>query len=105
MTNHQDTRREKANPFAKNTYRVLNEPYKLLGILDWRYGFCAAVPAVFFGLVAHSVMAGLIAFGLLAWQAWRIAEDDPNWPLVWFTTLFDKHHAGGFAAEQNREGK
>jgi hypothetical protein len=104
MANQQDTRREKTNPFAKNTYRVLNEPYKLLGILDWRYAFCAAVPAVFFGLVAHSVIAGLIAFGLLAWQAWRIAEDDPNLPLVWFTTLFDKHHAGGFTAEI-RKGK
>ncbi len=43
MTNHQDTRREKANPFAKNTYRVLNEPYKLLGIYD-----CAMASAPLF---------------------------------------------------------
>jgi hypothetical protein len=105
MKNHQDTRRKKANPFAKNTYRVLNEPYKLLGTLDWRYGFCAAVPAVFLGLVGHSVMAGLIAFGLLVLQAWRISEDDSKWPLVWFITLFDKQHCGGFAHEQNRKRK
>ena len=95
--------RQKANPFAKNTYRVLNEPYKLLGILDWRYAFCAAVPAVFFALVAHSKIAGGILFALLAWRAWRVAEDDPNLPLVWMTTLLDKNHAGGFTS--GRSGK
>lgn len=105
MASNRTARREKANPFAKNTYRVLNEPYKLLGLLDWRYAFCAAVPAVFFGLIAHSTIAGLIAFALLAWRAWRIAEDDPSLPLVWWTTFFDKSHAGGFDTERNRKEK
>lgn len=102
MTNR-PARRQAANPFAKNTYRVLNEPYKLLGILDWRYALVAAVPAVFFGLAAHSKISGGIVLALLAWRAWRIAEDDPNLPMVWMTTLLDKKHAGGFTA--GRGGK
>jgi hypothetical protein len=65
----------------------------------------AAVPAVFFGLIAHSTITGLIAFALLTWRAWRVAEDDPNLPLVWWVTFLDKHHAGGFTGEQNRKEK
>jgi hypothetical protein len=102
MTNG-PARRQTANPFAKNTYRVLNEPYKLLGILDWRYAFAAAVPAVFFGLAAHSKIAGAILFALLAWRAWRIAEDDPNLPLVWMATFLDKKHVGGFTPGPRRK--
>jgi hypothetical protein len=96
MATNRDTRQQKANPFAKNTYRVLNEAYRLLGILDWRYAFCAAVPTVFFGLEAHSRIAGLIAFALLAWCAWRISEDEPNLPSFGGVTFFGKRHAGGF---------
>jgi hypothetical protein len=88
------------NPHAKNTYRVLNEPFKLFGILDWKYAFFAAVPAVFFGLFSHSKIVGLLVFVLLAWHAYRISENDPNLPLVLWLTLFDKKHASGFDREK-----
>ena len=41
-----------ANPFAKNTYRVANEPFKILGILDSNYAIAAAIPAIVCGLFA-----------------------------------------------------
>jgi hypothetical protein len=93
------------NPFAKNTYRVINEPFKLFGVLDWRYVFVAAIPAVFFGLLAHSKIAGGIVFAVLAWRAWQISEDDHNLPLVWWVVFFDKHHASGFTLEKTRKEK
>src|SRR5690242_20621282 len=96
-----DKREKSGNPYARSTYRVLNEPFKILGILDWRYAFAAAVPAAFLGLFAHSKLVAIVAFVFLAWQAYRIAEDDPNLPLVLWLTIWDKKHAGGFS----REGK
>jgi hypothetical protein len=100
MSKTQDTPR---NPFAKNTYRVINEPFKLLGILDWRYALCAVVPSVFFGLAAHSKIAGLILFAVLAWRAWEMQEDDPNLPLVWWVTLFQIKHADGFGLQKGKK--
>jgi hypothetical protein len=98
-----EDRQKSGNPFARPTYRVLNEPFKILGILDWRYAFAAAVPAAFIGLFAHSKLVAIAAFVLLAWQAYRIAEDDPNLPLVLWLTLFDKKHAGGFSHKRREQ--
>jgi hypothetical protein len=94
------TEQQKANPYAKNTYRVLNEPFKILGILDWKYAFAALVPAVFFALFSHSKIVGLVVFSVLAWRVYRIQEEDPNLPLVLWLTIFDKKHAGGFSREK-----
>jgi hypothetical protein len=93
------------NPFAKNSYRVVNEPFKLFGILDWRYALMAAVPAVFFGLLAGSKIAGGIVFAVLAWRAWQVSEDDASLPLVWWVTFFDKRHASGFTLDTNGKEK
>ena len=97
MTRSRDTATK--NQFAKNTYRVLNEPYKLLGILDWRYAFVAAVPTVFFGSLAHSKIAGIVAFAMFAWRAWQIFEYDAQSPLIRWVTLFDKREAGAFTVD------
>ena len=93
------------NPFAKNTYRVINEPFKLFGILDWRYAFIAAIPAVFFGLLAQSKIAGGIVFALLAWRAWQISENDPSLSLVWWVTFFDKKHVEAFNPNVTGKGR
>jgi hypothetical protein len=93
------------NPFAKNSYRVVNEPFKLFGILDWRYALMAAVPAVFFGLLAGSKIAGGIVFAVLAWRAWHVSEDDASLPLVWWVTFFDKRHASGFTLDTKGKEK
>ena len=100
-----DKATRQSTPFAKNSYGVINEPFKLFGILDWRYALIAVVPAVFFGLLAQSKLAGGIVFAVLAWRAWQISEDDPNLPLVWWVTLFDKSHASGFTLDKNRKEK
>jgi hypothetical protein len=91
------------NPYAKNTYRVINEPFKLFGILDWRYAAVALIPSVFFGLLAGSKIAGGLVFAFLAWRAWQISEDDPSLPLAWWSTLFDQHHLSGFTLEKTRK--
>jgi hypothetical protein len=98
-----EERQKSGNPFARPTYRVLNEPFKILGILDWWYAFAAAVPAAFIGLFAHSKLVAIAAFVLLAWQAYGIAEDDPNLPLVLWLTLLDKKHAGGFSHKRREQ--
>ena len=95
-----DQHQKSGNPYARPTYRVLNEPFKILGILDWRYTFAAAVPAAFLGLFAHSKLIAIAAFVLFAWQAYRIAEDDPNLPLALWLTIWDKKNAGGFTRER-----
>jgi hypothetical protein len=97
------------NPFAKSTYRVVNEPFKILGILDSRYATAAAIPAVFCGLFAAAtnpgrIFVGAIAFLVFAWQAYRIAEGDPQAPLVYWLTLTDKSHASGFTNHQSVKG-
>jgi hypothetical protein len=101
MTTHDESQpQQKTNPYAKNTYRVLNEPFKLFGILDWKYALVAAVPAVFFGLFSNSKIVGIVVYALLAWQAWRIQEEDPNLPLVIWATIFDKRHVEAFRREK-----
>jgi hypothetical protein len=92
------------NPHAKSTYRVLNEPFKLMGILDWRYAFCSAVPAVFAGLFTRSRGYGFlvfcVVFCVVARRAYEIASEDADLPLVLWATLFDKKHLGSFKQEK-----
>jgi len=100
---------EPSNPFAKNTCRVANEPFKILGILDSNYATAAAVPAVFCGFYAAAtnpgrIFVGAVAFLLFAWLAYRIAEEDPQLPLVYWLTLTDKSHASGFINHQQKGG-
>lgn len=97
------------NPFAKSTYRVANEPFKILGLLDSRYAIAAAVPAVFCGLFGAAttpgrIVVGALAFLVFAWQAYLIAEEDPQSPLVYWLTLTDKSHASGFTNHQQTGG-
>jgi hypothetical protein len=92
------------NPHAKSTYRVLNEPFKILGILDWRYAFFSAVPAIFAGLFTRSRGYGFlvfcVVFCVLAWRAYEIASQDADLPLVLWATLFDKKHLSSFREER-----
>jgi hypothetical protein len=93
------------NPFAKNTYRVLNEPIKILGILDSRYAQACVIPAVACGLFAASSWPGrafafAVSFAVLAWQAHRIAEEDAQLPRVLWLTFTDKSHACAFLKEK-----
>lgn len=97
----------KLSPFAKNTYRVLNEPFKIFGVLDLNYAMAAAVPAVLCGLFAAATnpgrfLVGGLAFLVFAYQAYRISEVDAKLPLILWLTLTDKSHASGFTQEKGK---
>lgn len=77
-------------PCAKHSFRVLNEPFKFFGIIDWRYAFAAAVPSVLFGFLAHSKIAAIIVLCVLSWKSYAISQNDPNLPMAWWVTLWDK---------------
>jgi hypothetical protein len=97
-------------PFAKNTYRVVNEPFRIMGILDSNYAIAAVVPAVACGLFGAATnpmrfLVGGIAFLVFAYQAYRISEDDAKLPLVLWLTLTDKSHAAGFTKQPTKPGE
>lgn len=80
------------NPHAKHSYRVLNQPFMLFGIIDWKVVLVSAVPAAAGGLWAHSWLAGLVILLLVAWRVYGYLEEDPLLPLVLWLTVFDKKH-------------
>jgi hypothetical protein len=76
----------------KPTYRAVNEPYLLLGVLDWRYVLAAEMPAFFAGLGAHSKLVFLAVSAFAQWRAYRIYSEDDQLPKVWLYTLLEKRH-------------
>jgi hypothetical protein len=90
---------EAENPYAKATCRPFNEPFKLFGVLDWRYVFVSAVPSVFGGMFAHSKLVFLILLAVLSWTTYGWAEEDPALPLVWWATILDKSRLCPFRSE------
>ena len=90
--------------FSKPTYRAANEPFKVLGLIDWRYAVIGAMPSLFIGLlsrqISHSKMTGLLAGAavlvFLEWQGYRVSSVDPARPLAIVKSLLDKRHLCAF---------
>lgn len=88
------------DPRPKRTFRVLNEPFKIMGIVDWRYFAACAVLALFFGFAAHSKVAAIIVLAALVWRTYGMSEEDPKRPFAWWSALTDKRKLCPFARER-----